>query len=164
MQDANGKSAGFIDMGVLADFQVTEPAPFVNSITPPVAIPVAPNFANLASITITVDDQTDRVWLNGTVGFFVTFAAVGVATVTFQLLRGGTVIYQTTKSVSSPTAVVAPVTVFETVHLEHIDTTPATLPLPASVTYTLRAQASAAIVFTSGPITLTAAELEQNPA
>jgi len=161
MMENRGNQLGFIEKGILTDFQVSEPGPTFGSITPPTAIALAPSFTTLASVNIDIDDQTDRVWLNATVGLIATFAALGTVDVTLQLLRGTTVIYQTTKSISSPQTV--PDTVFETVHLEHVDTTPIA-GTPATVTYTLRAQTNLAIVTTSGPITLTAAELEQNPA
>lgn len=166
MEDS-GNQFRFFEKGILTDFQVSEPGSTSGSITPPIAIAVAPNFSTLASVNINIEHQTDRVWLNATVGLVANFESVGTVDVTLQLLRGTTVIYQTTKSISSPkrgtvTTLDTTFTTFDTVHLEHVDTTPLT-GIPETVTYTLRAQANQAIVTTSGPITLTAAELEQNP-
>jgi|GEM_PF-3392149 len=147
--------------GLLTDFQVSEPASTFGSINPPIEIAVAPGFTTLTSVNVTINSQTNRVWLNGTLGLTAAFDAVGVVTVTLQLLRGTTIIYQTTKTISSPTVV--PATVSEIVHLEHIDLTAVSGEVPVTTTYTLRAQADAAIVTSSGPITLSAAQLERNP-
>ncbi|MBE3519679.1 MAG: hypothetical protein IMW97_05175 [Firmicutes bacterium] len=149
------------ERGILTELQVDERYPTFGSATPPVALPVAPGFVNLVSVTLTVDDSTDRVWVNGTVGWYATFSAVGVAEATFQILRDGTVVYETRQSVNSATAVPTTVNVHNVAHCEHVDTTP--VAYPTRVTYTLRAQASVANVFTAGPVTLSAAEIERNP-
>lgn len=146
------------ERGILSDFQVSEPASIFGSINPPSAISAPPNFTPLTSVTITVEHQTDRIWLNGTLCLTAEFAAAGVVTVTLQLLRENIVIYQTTKTISSPTAD----TVSETVHLEHVDISAATGDSPVNTTYTLRAQSDMAIVSVNGPVTLTAARLERN--
>ncbi|NLZ54173.1 MAG: hypothetical protein GX892_13715 [Thermoanaerobacteraceae bacterium] len=150
------------ERGILTDFQVSEPASTFGSINPPIQVAVPPGFTPITSVSITINSQTDRIWLNGTLSLTADFAAVGVVTVTLQLLRETTIIYQTTKTISSPQTV--PATVSETVHLEHIDVTAVTGDIPVTTTYTLRAQTDMAIVSASGPITLTAAQLERNPA
>jgi len=150
-----------LERGRLRRFVVTEPASAFGGLTPAVAFPVAPTFAVLATLSIFIDNATDRVWLNATVDWSASFAVIGTVTATFQLLRNGTVIYQTTESISSaPAIVVAPDIVENIVQLEHIDTTPVSA--PATVTYTLQAQADVTGASTSGPVTLTAAEIERN--
>lgn len=161
MSETQDPKVLIFERGRLTEFAVAEPASLFGSLTPAVSLPVAPSFANLASLSIFVDDATDRVWLNATVGWSASFTAIGTTTVTFQLLREGVVIYETTQSVSSsPSIAVPPETVGNIAHLEHIDATPA--PVPSHATYTLRAQASAAGASTTGPITLTASEIERN--
>ncbi|OAT85310.1 hypothetical protein [Desulfotomaculum copahuensis] len=156
------QAAQLMERGRLTGLQVTEPAAKFGTITPPMAFPVAPAFTTLATVTIFVDDTTDRVWLNGTVGWYASFTAVGTVEATFQILRGTTVVYQIRQAITSSTAIPAPppALVYNIANLEHIDDTPVTA--PGNVTYTLQAQASAAGAFTSGPVTLTAAEIEPN--
>jgi len=139
-------------------FQVSEPYPTFGSASPSLAIPVAPAFINLASAALTLDPGTAKVWMNGTAGWYATFSATGVAEATFQILRDGVVIYETSQSVNSPTAVAAPVAVHNVAWCEHVDTLP--LAYPTRVTYTLRAYASVTGVFTAGPVTFSLAEIE----
>lgn len=155
MTENNGSQQGFMEKGILTDFQVSEPASTFGSIVPPVSIASHPNFSNLATVSIEIDDLTDKVWLNASVGLVAQFSNAHTVDVTLQILRGTTLIYQTVKSLSSTSSG----TVRETVYLEHVDTTPLT-GSPAAVNYTLRAQANDSIVTTSGPITFTAAEIE----
>ena len=161
-EDIHGQLNLFLrERGILTDFQVSEPASTSGSINPPIEIAVAPGFTPITSVSVTINNQTNRIWLNGTVGLTATFDAAGVVTVTLQLLRGTTIIYQTSKTISSPS--VLPATVSEIVHLEHIDVTAVSGELPVIATYTLRAQADTATVTSGGPVTLTAAQLERNP-
>ncbi len=148
-------SSSFIEPGKLSEFKVDEPAATVGGIAT-INFPIPPSFSDLAAVSLTVDECTDRVWLNGTVHWSGVFTAAGIISATFQLLRGTTVVYQTIQDVVSPVAG----TVDQIVHLEHID-----LPLVSvktMLTYTLRAQANVTGASTNGPITLTASELEAN--
>ncbi|MEW6275082.1 MAG: hypothetical protein AB1556_08215 [Bacillota bacterium] len=161
MSEIHAAQVSSLEKGKLTEFQVAEPAALFGNLTPPVSFPVAPAFVDLATVSVFVDDTTDRVWLNATVGWFASFTAIGTLEATFQLLRETVVIYETRQAVSSPPSIPAPPAVVNNiVHLEHNDNTP--IIIPATVTYTLRVQASAAGAVTSGPITLTAAEIEKN--
>lgn len=145
----------------LINFEKDEPAALYGGLTPPILLPEPPSFSDLAQVSISIDDIKNRVWLNGTVGWFANFTAVGIVNATFQILKNGTVIYETTQSISSPpTITTPPVTVNNIIHLEHIDTTPS--PVPTDITYVLRAQADSADTSVSGPITLTASEISRN--
>ncbi len=145
----------FIEPGKLSEFKVSEPAATVGG-TSTINFPTAPSFVDLATVFLTVDEITDRVWVNGTVRWSGVFAAAGIISATFQLLRESIIVYQTIQDVTSPVAA----TVDNIVHMEHID-----LPMVSektTLTYTLRAQANVTGASTNGPITLTVAELEAN--
>ncbi|HHY38154.1 MAG TPA: hypothetical protein GX507_04415 [Clostridia bacterium] len=163
-QEAKSMEVLPVESGKFTQFVVDEPASFVGGIAP-IALPTPPSFVTLATVSLRIDDMTDRVWLNATVGWYVDFTAPGTVQARFRLLRGTTVIYETQQVTSSTSTVPAPpppTTVHSVAHLEHIDTTPITTPLPMIVTYVLEAQADVAGAFTGGPITLSAAEIERN--
>lgn len=161
MSETQDSRVLFFEKGRLTELVVDEPASMFGSLTPPVSLPAAPSFVDLATVSIFVNDTTDRVWLNATVGWSASFTVIGEVTATFQILKGGVVVYETTQTISSTlTIAVPPVTVYNIVHLDHIDTTP--VPLPSTVTYSLRAQANIAGASTSGPVTLTAAKIKKN--
>lgn len=145
----------------LINFKKDEPASLYGSLTPPISLPQSPSFAELAQVSIYINDIKNRIWLNGTVGWFVNFTDIGIVNATFQLLKNGTVIYETTQSISSPPSIsTPPVTINNIIHLDHIDTTPS--PVPTNITYILRAQADTTNASVSGPITLTASEISRN--
>ncbi|MDI3481251.1 MAG: hypothetical protein PWQ97_906 [Tepidanaerobacteraceae bacterium] len=161
MSETQDPKVMIFEKGRLTELVVDEPASTFGGLTPPVTLPVAPSFVDLATLSIFVNDTTDKVWLNATVGWLASFTVIGEVTATFQILKGGVVVYETTQTVSSTlTIAVPPFAAYNIVHLEHIDTTP--VPLPSKVTYSLRAQANIAGASTSGPVTLTAAKIKRN--
>lgn len=121
--------------------------------------PVALTNAMLATTFILVDDPEDLVWLNATVHWFANLSPLQVINIVFNLERNGTLITGTQQSVSNPTGVAA--TVNNVARLQFID---APLlgqenPPVTPVVYTLIASFNTA-AFTTGPITLSAAEIE----
>lgn len=148
-------------LGRLTEFQFNEP------IATPAAVPITLTNATLAQATINVDDFSDRVLISATVGWFNTFAAAGVVAATFTIRRNGIPIASVVQSVSSPTA---EATVFNVARILFVDRPlPEILPVGSGsvpggiqVTYTLTSDASAATAATTGPITLTLAEIERN--
>lgn len=145
----------------LINFEKDEPTALYGGLTPPILLPEPPSFCDLAQVSISIDDISNKVWLNGTVGWFANFTDVGIVNATFQILKNGTVIYETTQSISSPPSITTPpITVNNIIHLEHIDATPS--PVPTDITYILRAQADSPDTSVNGPITLTASEISRN--
>ncbi|MEW6275083.1 MAG: hypothetical protein AB1556_08220 [Bacillota bacterium] len=143
-----------IEKGRLSEFRFNEPTTgFVLSASPVV----------LAATVVLVDDVSDRVWLNGTVNWQISLAGAGTASVLFEILRNGTVIYSAVQSISSFFPV-SPFIVFNQAQLQHVDTTPITTPGLAPVLYQLRATVLAAPPGTISTLfqVLSAAEVEAN--
>jgi len=165
MPDLNNEAntAGFplLETGKLSEFRFSEP------FSTPSAAPINLSSASLATTFVLVDDINDRVWINAAVSWFTNFAAVGTADVTFTLLRDGVPILSVTQSVFNPLAAAA--TVFNVVSIQFVDqplagmnVPPLVPPVLTPVTYTLNASTTSTTSFTTGPITLSAAEIEPN--
>lgn len=165
MTNLNGEAniAGFptAEIGKLSEFRFNEP------VSAPVAAPINLLSATLATTFVLVDDVNDRVWINAAVRWFSNFTLVSTGDVTFTLLRDGVPIFSVTQSAFNPLIVAT--TISNVVRLQYMDQplagiTPTiiTPQLPTPVTYTLQATSLAAVNFTTGPITLSAAEIEPN--
>lgn len=146
----------------LTEFQFNEP------ISTPIADSIPLVNANLAEATININDNTDRVLITATVGWFNAFEeAAGVAAATFTITRNGIPIASVVQTVANPSATAA--NIFNVARIIFVDQPlPEVIPAPGSfihgnvqVTYTLTADASVDTVATTGPITLTLSRIER---
>lgn len=136
--------------GKLSEFRFYEP------FSSPVATPINLYSAALASTFILVSDEKNRIWINAAVRWFNNFSAIGIATVTFTLFRDGIPIYTINQSVFNPLN--EAVTVSNVLRLQYVDSPNKTALTP--VVYTLQATTSVNTAFSTGPITLSAAEIK----
>lgn len=152
------KASGLIcgGTGKLTEFRFDEPY----------ATPSAPA-ANLASATfattfILVDDPGDRVWINAAMSWYATFTAAGSVDVTFAIVRDGTPVYTITQSVANPVATGATVSNIARLQFVDLPLAGATMPALTPVTYSLYVTTPVAVAFSTGPFTLSVAEIEPN--
>ncbi|OAT85311.1 hypothetical protein [Desulfotomaculum copahuensis] len=154
----DAQASGFFTgaTGKLTEFRFNEPY----------ATPSAPA-GNLASATfattfILVDDPGDLVWINATMSWYATFTAAGSVDVIFSIVRDGTPIYSITQSVANPVA--AGATVSNIARLQYVDLPLAGVSKPTltPVTYSLYVTTATAVAFSTGPFTLSVAEIEPN--
>lgn len=139
----------------LTEFRFDEP---LTVPTPPPNTLVSHTFGTLFVI---LDDPEDRVWLNGTVSWYINFTAVGTMFVVFGFYRDGAPIAYVNQSIFNPVA--GANTVSQVAHLQFMDAPLAGMSLtsPVPVVYTFRAfMSSTGPAFTQGPTTFTAAEIE----
>lgn len=168
------------DRGLLTEFQVFVEDPNESGGIVPIVLTSAPQvIASLSNLNtppnfLVIDEITDRVWLNATVGWeaIINVIIVGRVDVLFKIFRDdpitGTLIFSTLDSAE------VGADSFATTHLSHVDLNPfgipPTCPVPPVspciklVNYFLTAElpllGSAATVI--GPITFTGAEIERN--
>ncbi|HHY38155.1 MAG TPA: hypothetical protein GX507_04420 [Clostridia bacterium] len=148
------------ERGKLTEFRFDEP------LSAPTGPPVGLLSTTLATAFILADDPGDRIWINATLDWRATFTTVGIAYVTFQLLRNEEVIYSAVQSVFNPVAPTPPATAVVTnvLRMQYVDT-----PLAGAakaeivpVVYSLLATTTFPNISTVGPITLSVAEIEPN--
>ena len=157
------------ESGLLSQFQFSTLNPNTSgAVTMPIPVVPPGNPLVLATLTLRIDDVTDRVWLTGVVGWQGITNGTGTDKVDaiFSIFRNapnsttGQLIFSTRQSTEQ-----APESEFETASIDHVDNTPLTIHGKRTVTYFLTAQlplaGSAGNVI--GPITFTAAEIERNP-
>lgn len=142
----------FSKTGKLSEFRFQEP------FSSPVASPINLYSTTLASTFILASDVENRTWINAAVRWFNNFTTSGIATVTFTLLRDSIPIYTINQSVFNPLSEVA--TVSNVLRLQNVDYPNATALTP--VVYTLQATTTVNTAFSTGPITLSAAEIRPN--
>ncbi|MBE3519680.1 MAG: hypothetical protein IMW97_05180 [Firmicutes bacterium] len=140
--------------GTLTEFRFNEP------LSAPTGTPANLFSYTLATTYVLLDDSEDRVWVNATARWYVTFSALGSANVTFTIYRNGVAVFSAVQSVFNPIAGAA--TVSNVVHLQYVDVplsgTAVTALTP--VTYSFAATTEAVgPIFTSGPVTLSVAEI-----
>ncbi|MEW6275081.1 MAG: hypothetical protein AB1556_08210 [Bacillota bacterium] len=155
-KDVGASHFPLIEPGRLSEFRFNEP------FSAPVGTPINLFSATLATTFILVDDPGDRVWVNAAVRWFANFTAVGTVTVTFTLLRDGVPILAINQTVFNPVAGAA--TVSNVFRLQYVDLPLSGLAIPTltPVVYTLQASTISTTAFTTGPVTLSVAEIEPN--
>lgn len=163
----NAKSnAMFIIHGIgrMTQFQFNEPIAI-----PGAQQPIKLENATLAQATINLNNFNGKILISATVGWFNTFTAAGVAAATFTIRRNGVPIASVVQTVSNPTATAASVSnVARILFVDQPLTEILSMengPVVAGdirVTYELTSDATDSTVATTGPITLTLAEIEKS--
>ena len=151
--DGKHDSHGKKEQGLFTEFQVFQlPINRAGQAAIPIST-VTPT--ELGRITLNLDDASDRVWLNATVGYF----SPNTSVITYRIFRNavviGTEIFSAIEEVEGGN--------FENNlinHFSHVDTPQVTGNTP--VTYILTAQATVAGPTVIGPVTFTGAEIERN--
>lgn len=154
-EDSPVESILFRERGLLSEFQFSAPQPNLSGSQ---ATAIAVNTtATLTSLSLSIDDVTDRVWLTGTVGW-VTPAGL-TATILLQIRRGnpltGPIIFSTQDAGAGTGS-------FFTTSFSHVDFPVIAVPGSTVVSYFLTATATGNALTIVGPLTLTGAEIERN--
>lgn len=145
-----------LQFGKMTEFEVGQPSIAYN-------IPLAAAPVTLAATSVLVSEPGDRVWLNGTVNWFVSYSGTGTVDVRFDLVRDGTVINSVVQTLPLVFSPVAGTIQYAQATVQYVDQPLTTRGLRA-VLYQLQATRVAGTFSTQATTltTLTAAQVKAN--